>query len=782
MGVCHPPICYSDKKLFYLIKNSKVKNKIAKYLLFATLAMVVVSYLPWIYMTATYYILRYAIMACMGCAFLLSLSIEKYCSIRFVRLFFATIVIVALEFITFILLGRHFMMSDLTQLTIAFLSICIGISLDTNIREWANICYYYTIGVIIMTIINCFFWAGDLVVPEFYMLDEGKNQIGGLLAIAGAAMYFFAIKIKEQRTHFLILFVLSLLVLVLIRARSDCFALVACFIFITIKDCDWKFKWSAKTIITILGVLLIGYIVYVGFIGDELTRFMIGGKSSSNIDVLTSNRLERNHKAIEFLQRESFMGEQEEDSGILLIHNYMLLRLVRYGIGALPLIAFYIYFGIFTLCNLFKKRKTDIRDAGYIVCTIPLIVSFAEPSYPYGPGSVQLIAYLLLGATFRSHLNSPLPRTEHGKVLHICNDFANSKVHSELYKQLDNQGVEQIVYCPIRNKKLEGQNYFDGEHTQIIYSYILRPLHRIFFNAKIDKISKDISKQIDLSQISYVHATNLFSDGAVALHLKRKYGIPYIVAVRNTDMNAFLKYMPHLWWVHREVIREADKIISITPMLQRRINSHISLIGMRNLAKEKNIVISNGLNAFWLNNISAQTKQNAHNICYAGNFDSNKNVMRLIDAVLSLKTEFADIHLDLAGSNGEQEKDILDMAKKHPDVIEYHGRITDKNIMKNFYSNNNVFAMPSNHETFGLVYVEAMSQGLSILYTKNEGIDGFFEENIGESVNPQSVESITNALRNLLAHPDNYDHIAKEKFCEFDWTQIAKKYQKLYKI
>ena len=39
-----------------------------------------------------------------------------------------------------------------------------------------------------------------------------------------------------------------------------------------------------------------------------------------------------------------------------------------------------------------------------------------------------------------------------------------------------------------------------------------------------------------------------------------------------------------------------------------------------------------------------------------------------------------------------------------------------------------IFAMPSFNETFGLVYIEALSQNLPILYTKSEGIYKYFEE------------------------------------------------------
>lgn len=43
------------------------------------------------------------------------------------------------------------------------------------------------------------------------------------------------------------------------------------------------------------------------------------------------------------------------------------------------------------------------------------------------------------------------------KALHICNDFAGSKVHVSLTKQLDGMGVNQIIYCPVRDKQLVGK-------------------------------------------------------------------------------------------------------------------------------------------------------------------------------------------------------------------------------------------------------------------------------------------------------------------------------------
>lgn len=761
-----------------------MKQNIAKYLLYLTLGLVMASYLPWIYHTKIYYILRYAIMGSMAVSAAVTFSFDRYFSVRFMRIFAITIGIVLLEFILFHFTGKRFHVADLTQLVIAFLCIGIGMSLDCDIKTWSNICYFYTIGLIIMGVINCFYWAGGLYIPEYYMFDKGKNQVGGILAIAGMACLFFGIHIKEQRIHFLVLFILALLVLLLIRARSAFFALLLCATFITVKDTRWH--WDVKMVLTILGFALIGYILYSAFLSDELHTFMVGGKRSGSLDVITSNRWQRDKEGLEYILNESVVGEQESKSGILLIHNYILLRLVRYGIWSFAMVGFYLYFGIKTIIALLSDRKTDIRDIGYITCALPLIISFVEPNFPYGPGSVQMLAFLLLGATFYNKQQQPRHAIlahdgEPAKVLHICNDFPNSKVHAELYQQLDKIGVDQVVYSPIRSQELDGRNAFEGEHTGIIYSFILKPLHRIFFHRKITMIAKDVAKKVDLSHIACSHATNLFSDGAVALYLKRHYGIPYIVAVRNTDLNAFLRYAPHLWWVHRAVIRDADKVVFISPALQRRLTNHWTLAGMRELLRGKSLLIPNGVNEYWLNHIqsSPAAPDGSHNVLYVGLFDDNKNVLRLMQAVSQLKTDIPDIHLDLVGGDGNREQEVLALVKQHPDTFRYRGKIYDKSELQKVYAENRVFAMPSLHETFGLVYVEALTQGLSLLYTRNEGIDGLFYGEVGLAVNPQSTTEIVYALQNLMLHPGNYTNSTVD-FSLFHWADIAHTYLNIY--
>ena len=44
------------------------------------------------------------------------------------------------------------------------------------------------------------------------------------------------------------------------------------------------------------------------------------------------------------------------------------------------------------------------------------------------------------------------------KVLQIANDFHGTKVHSNLFKLLDQKGIEQIVFNPLKDYKYAGEN------------------------------------------------------------------------------------------------------------------------------------------------------------------------------------------------------------------------------------------------------------------------------------------------------------------------------------
>lgn len=367
------------------------------------------------------------------------------------------------------------------------------------------------------------------------------------------------------------------------------------------------------------------------------------------------------------------------------------------------------------------------------------------------------------------------------KILHLCNDFCGSKVHTNLYQAIDKIGdIEQTIFTSTTDHSLIGENRFEAQHSHFLYSTALKKYHRYLYHIKINDIFKSLISMTDCTQFTLVHAVTLFSDGGVAFKIHKKYRIPYFVAVRNTDVNYFLKYAPHTWHMAREILKHAEKIIFISPALQKLLCQHIAIKSILPSIKSKFVIQPNGVDPFWLQNIQPIQKTHTHEILYIGYFESAKNILRLIRAVLSLSSEYEDIKLNLVGGTGKQHNIVTELVTKYPKHLKYWGKIYDKKQLQKIFNSNQLFAMPSLYETFGLVYIEALSQHLPIIYSKGQGIDGLFKQDIGIAVNPLSELEIASAITDIFEHQEKYQEHNLVDFNEFSWTTIANNYNLLY--
>jgi glycosyltransferase involved in cell wall biosynthesis len=372
-------------------------------------------------------------------------------------------------------------------------------------------------------------------------------------------------------------------------------------------------------------------------------------------------------------------------------------------------------------------------------------------------------------------------------VLHISNDYFGSTVYKNLIGELDKLGVTQIVYNPIREHSSMYKNRIDLETpgSQIIYSHILnKTTDRVLYPLKIRKILRDIKQKVDISKVQFIHAHTWYSDGGVAYLLSKKYNIPYIVAIRNTDLNLFQKRLAYLRPFGRKILLKAKYVITIASTYKNRVLIQSSLQNIRKELNEKIRVIPNGVDSYWLKNAVCCKKiiTTSHfNVLFIGKFDRGKNLLALQEAVkLFSKEKNKNIQLHIVGGGGKEVQKVLANIERFPDLYKYYGEIYNKDELIKIFQSCDVFAMPSRHETFGLVYVEAMLQGLPVMYRKNEGIDGYYTENIGEAVTIGDVKDIKEKLNLLYENYDSYELNIPLIAKNHDWRVIAQEYKDIY--
>ena len=368
------------------------------------------------------------------------------------------------------------------------------------------------------------------------------------------------------------------------------------------------------------------------------------------------------------------------------------------------------------------------------------------------------------------------------KILHLINDYAGSQVYQQLISNLDHIGLHQKVYTGIRRNELIGRNniVFKSSAEEIMYSVILNNhIDRFFYKRKIYKISQDVKSKVDIDDATIIHAHTWFSDGGVAYKLSKETGKPFVITVRNTDLNIFYKYMFHLRSYGFKILKAAERIVFISEAYFRRFEAIVGDDQYGLLTKS--VIIHNGVDNFWLENAGVKVrlkKAIPFNLLYVGRFTKGKNLINLIKAVILLNKHRHTVSLNLVGGGGNDEQNVISLIEQTSHV-NYKGEIKDKQKLLNIYKNNDIFVMPSRGETFGLVYVEALLQGLPILYTHNEGIDGVYS-GVGEAVSNFHAEEIANKLKTLIDNYDSYMFDISTIQANHNWGTIANRYIKLY--
>lgn len=336
-------------------------------------------------------------------------------------------------------------------------------------------------------------------------------------------------------------------------------------------------------------------------------------------------------------------------------------------------------------------------------------------------------------------------------------------------------GVDLTVYGP-----LSYSSNYDGDEEYLIKTKCFYKMDRLFFYHKYNKVYKALLNNINTKEYDLLHAHSLFANGYIAYKVFQEHHIPYVVAVRNTDINTFFKYFIHLRKLGIKILENASKIIFISHCYKDKLLKKYIPKNKRKQIEEKCIILPNGIENYFLENQSEAKKleKTKLDIVYTGRVDENKNLITTIKCCDKILKDKYSIKLTVIGKiTSKKYKKIFPKYN----FIDYLGQKNKEEIVE-IYKSMNIFVMPSKHETFGLTYVEAMSQGLPVIYTKNEGFDQFFEDGIvGYPIKYDDYKEMAEKIDLIVK---DYEKISKncvQNAKNFNWNDIALKYIEIYK-
>ena len=369
-------------------------------------------------------------------------------------------------------------------------------------------------------------------------------------------------------------------------------------------------------------------------------------------------------------------------------------------------------------------------------------------------------------------------------MIHVSNNYISSSVHRSLIFRLA-EDERQFVFVPIRTERDRNINFLNHENVKITYlaypdfiKYL--PVFKVLFISIIVFLAiRKIENGGEVLKARPILGHNFWSDGVpaffCAFYLKSKF----CLVVRNTDINRFIPKLKYARPLMKLIIKKSSRLVFVSEAHRARLREHWPRL--YNAARRVQ-VIPNGVEDSWIDHVrkvgSGYGEERPMSVAYLGKFNQNKNLKNLYLALSEINARFF-CKLILVGGNEGELKDLCGISGSIPDWLEVKQWMGDQAEVAALLSNVRVFAMPSFRETFGLVFIEALCCGCSIVHSKGEGIDGFFNEKFVRGVDPSSVREIESAIDDLLHQfPSGVGTgDVRRVTSRFDWSKVANDYR-----
>jgi glycosyltransferase involved in cell wall biosynthesis len=352
--------------------------------------------------------------------------------------------------------------------------------------------------------------------------------------------------------------------------------------------------------------------------------------------------------------------------------------------------------------------------------------------------------------------------------LHVCKYFYDSTVHRDLILSLAGShfGIYKIFVADHRLSPVEEINpnvtYFKYP-VFLRYFLILRSFYGL----------TNSLRSIEVRDFDVIFCHTWIVDGIYGYFLNKVFDVPYVVLVRNTDINFYFRYMRHLRWFFVKIIKSASMVGFVSHANMELFSEKVGAI----IPDQKKLIWPNGLNKFWLGQLSERNQSvrsesyrssnRASKVLFVGRYDQNKNLKGVFGGVSLLRSQGYDVELLCVGDDLNFLCKCLGFSiDELPTWITSLGKLSREELLY-YYRESTCLCVPSFRETFGLVYLEALSQYLPVVLSKGQGIDGFFTNGVF-SVDPKVTLDIADGILSAIDYRGDYPDLSS-----FSWVDIG---------
>jgi len=151
----------------------------------------------------------------------------------------------------------------------------------------------------------------------------------------------------------------------------------------------------------------------------------------------------------------------------------------------------------------------------------------------------------------------------------------------------------------------------------------------------------------------------------------------------------------------------------------------------------------------------------------------------LLDALAALRTR-REVTLDLVGG-GELREQLEEQARRLglSEVVRFHGELPKERVAE-LMREADLFVLPSLHESFGCVLIEAMASGLASVATRVGGVPEVLTPEAGALVAPRDPDALAAAIEQTLGREFDAAQLARGARDRYSYEAFARGWSEVY--
>ncbi|MCY9696130.1 glycosyltransferase family 4 protein [Paenibacillus alginolyticus] len=190
-------------------------------------------------------------------------------------------------------------------------------------------------------------------------------------------------------------------------------------------------------------------------------------------------------------------------------------------------------------------------------------------------------------------------------------------------------------------------------------------------------------------------------------------------------------------------------------------------------------------NAVSMKNEMNKPAFNPYHLLYVGRLTAVKGIKELLHAISLLKKINQHVKLDIVGKGSRAYTIKLKKIAHKLNInknVKWIGKLKPMAVQR-LYSSYGAVIVPSRHESFGLVALEAMANGAPLVSTRKGGLHSFVNKNNASVIRTVTASNIASSVREIWRNPEltiSRVRVAKDTANRYGWAKISNQYFSLF--